>query len=162
MIWAPVVLIGIGILVWIISFGAEWMRPKSVQPAQFDWGPDVEVLSTDLDGAKVRYIKVGNGPSLFLFHTLRTQLEIFQNLIPLLKSSFTVYAFDYPGHGWSDLPNVNYHPDQFYSWVERFLDKIDVKEASVAGMSIGGTIVLELAARHNPRIKNAISINPYD
>ena len=110
----------------------------------------------------MRYVKVGSGPTLGLLHTLRTQLDIFQEVIPRLQSSFTVYALDYPGHGWSDLPRVDYHPEQVYGWVERFLEKADIREATLAGMSIGGTIALELAARDNPRVSRVVSINPFD
>jgi len=49
----------------------------------------------------VRYLKTGRGPNLVLFHTLRTQLDIYKKIIPKLAEQFTVDACDYPGHGWS-------------------------------------------------------------
>src|SRR5262249_53783945 len=45
-------------------------------------------------GTRLRYLKVGTGLSLLLLHTLRTQLDYFQRLIPKLTSHFTVYAVD--------------------------------------------------------------------
>ncbi len=57
---------------------------------------------------------------------------------------------------------MDYRPEHFYGWVEQFLEKADIRDATVAGMSIGGTIVLELAARNNPRISRVVSINPFD
>ena len=48
-------------------------------------------------GTRLRYLKVGTGPLLLLLHTLRTQLDYFQRLIPKLTSHFTVYAVDLPG-----------------------------------------------------------------
>jgi len=110
----------------------------------------------------VRYLKAGRGPNLVLFHTLRTQLEIFQRIIPKLVEHFTVYAVDYPGHGWSDIPKAEYAPEDFYQWTEKFLETVDIDDATVAGVSIGGTIALVLAARHNPRVSRVIAINPYD
>jgi hypothetical protein len=44
----------------------------------------------------IRHIKTGRGPNLVLLHTLRTQLDIFEKLMPLLAERFTVYALDYP------------------------------------------------------------------
>jgi pimeloyl-ACP methyl ester carboxylesterase len=159
---ALVIFVVVGVALWLISFAVEGLRTKPSEPEKFTWAPNLSIQHTDLDGVKVRYIKAGAGPDLVLFHTLRTQLDIYEKMIPELQKHFTVYAVDFPGHGWSDIPDVDYNPDQFYDWAEKFLDKIDVQNATIAGTSIGGTIVLELAARQNPRVAKVISINPYD
>jgi pimeloyl-ACP methyl ester carboxylesterase len=99
---------------------------------------------------------------LILLHTIRTQLDIYQKIIPELSKHFKVYALDYPGHGYSDIPEIEYSPELFIDAVDGFLDKLDIQHATVAGISIGGTISLVLAARNNPRIVRAIAINPYD
>lgn len=157
-----VIFVGIGIGLWLVSFAIEGLRSTPQQPDKLAWAEDIVPQRMDLDGVNVRYVKTGNGPNLVLLHTLRTQLDIFQGLIPELSKRYTVYAVDYPGHGWSDIPDAQYHPDDFYSWVEKFLTKADVQDATVAGISIGGTIALELAARKNPRVARVISINPFD
>ena len=113
-------------------------------------------------GNTIRYIKTGKGPNLLLLHTLRTQLDIFEKLVPLLSKSFTVYALDYPGHGFSDIPKTDYDPDLFVKTVEGFLDKLDLKDVTLAGISIGGVIPLIVAAKQNPRVVRVIAINPYD
>jgi hypothetical protein len=67
---------------------------------------DYVVLS---GGARVRYLRVGRGPPLVLMHTLRTQLDHFQLVIPQITDAFTVYAVDFPGMGWSDIvPGASY------------------------------------------------------
>jgi pimeloyl-ACP methyl ester carboxylesterase len=58
---------------------------------------------TRTDGSRIRYLKVGEGPPLVLLHTVRTQLDYFQLVIPRLWDSFTVHAVDLPGMGWSDI-----------------------------------------------------------
>ncbi len=162
LVQALVIFIVVAVALWLVSFAVEGMRTKPSEPDKLAWAPDLNIHHTDLDGVKVRYIKAGAGPNLVLFHTLRTQLDIYEKMMPELQKYFTVYAVDYPGHGWSDIPNVDYNPDQFYDWAEKFLDKIDVQDATLVGTSIGGTIVLELAARQNPRVAKVIAINPYD
>jgi pimeloyl-ACP methyl ester carboxylesterase len=42
------------------------------------------------------------------------------------------------------------------------LDHLNVPKAALAGISIGGTIALVLAARGHPRVASVIAINPYD
>jgi len=79
-----------------------------------------------------------------------------------LATRFRVIALDYPGHGYSDIPSASYSAEFFVTAVAKALDRLDVKEALVAGESIGGSIALLLAARHNPRVRRIVAINPYD
>jgi pimeloyl-ACP methyl ester carboxylesterase len=146
----------------LVSYVVEALRPKPTVPAKLSWEPDISIDYVDVNGIKLRYVTVGEGKPLVLLHTLRTQLDIFQKIIPELSKHFQVYAFDYPGHGWSDITGETLKPEVFYGAASGFLDALDINDAVVAGISIGGTIPLVMAARHNPRIKKVVSINPYD
>jgi pimeloyl-ACP methyl ester carboxylesterase len=158
----PLLIIGSLIFVVVLSFGVEALRRRPTAPATLYWAPEIPIQTTEIGGNAIRYIKTGTGPPLVLLHTLRTQLDIFEKLVPLLSKSFTVYALDYPGHGFSDIPKTDYGPELFVKTVEGFLDKLDLKNVTLAGISIGGVIPLIVAANHNPRIKRVIAINPYD
>ena len=144
------------------SYVVEALRSVPERPDKLAWAPDIAVQYVDIGGVKVRYIKTGAGPNLVLLHTLRTQLDIFQGLIPDLARRFTVHAYDYPGHGWSDVPEADYAPEDFYKWTAAFLDTLDIRQATVAGVSIGATIALVLAARQDPHISRVVAVNPYD
>jgi pimeloyl-ACP methyl ester carboxylesterase len=146
----------------LISYVVEALRRRPTAPARAPWGPGVSIEYANIGGIQVRYLKAGRGPNLVLLHTLRTQLDIFQKIIPKLAEQFTVFACDYPGHGWSDIPHAKYAPEDFYQWTEAFLETVDIDKACVVGLSIGGTIALVLAARQNPRVTRVIAINPYD
>jgi len=145
-----------------ISYIVEALRPAPKRPGQLDWAPDIQIQYLDLGDATVRYINTGAGPNLLLLHTLRTQLDLYEKIVADLARRFTVYAFDFPGHGWSDIPKAAYAPEDFYRWTAAFLDRLDLKQTTVVGTSIGGVIALLLAARGNPRIDRVISVNPYD
>ena len=145
-----------------VSYIVEALRSVPERPDNLAWAPEVPIHYVDIGGIKVRYIKMGSGPNLVLLHTLRTQLDIFQGMIPQLARRFTTYAYDYPGHGWSDIPDAGYAPEDFYKWTAAFLDKLDIRQATVVGVSIGATIALVLAARQNPRISRVIAVNSYD
>ena len=157
-------LIAIGILlaVFAASFVVEALRQRPAAPAKLYWAPDLPIHYTEIDGNRIRYIKTGSGPTLVLLHTLRTQLDIFEKVVPTLAKSFTIYAPDYPGHGFSDIPKADYAPELFVKAVEGFLDKLDLNDVTLAGISIGGVIPLIIAAKHNPRVTKVIAINPYD
>jgi pimeloyl-ACP methyl ester carboxylesterase len=145
-----------------ISYIAEMLRPAPKRPEKLASAPGIPIQYVDIGGVKVRYINTGAGANLVLLHTLRTQLDVFEKIIPELASRFTVYAYDYPGHGWSGIPKAAYSPDNFYKWTVAFLEKLDIRQAAVAGISIGGTVSLMLAACQNPRVTKVISVNPYD
>jgi pimeloyl-ACP methyl ester carboxylesterase len=159
---AVIVFLAVGIGVWLVSFLIEALRPKPNPPANLSWAPAIPIESVEVGGNKLRYIKTGKGPALVLLHTLRTQLDLFQKIVPELSKHFTVYAFDYPGHGYSDIPAGRYDAAFFTAAVEGFLDKLDLRDVTLAGVSIGGSLALLLAARHNPRVARVIAINPYD
>jgi pimeloyl-ACP methyl ester carboxylesterase len=138
------------------------LRPSPKTPAVLHWAPGIPIQYADVGSARLRFITTGAGPTLVLLHTLRTQLDLFEKVIPELAKHFTVYAVDYPGHGWSDVPKARYDAPFFAAAVEDFLDKLDLRNITLVGVSIGGVIPLIIAARHNARVTRVVSVNPYD
>jgi pimeloyl-ACP methyl ester carboxylesterase len=114
-------------------------------------------------GTRLRYLKVGTGPLLLLLHTLRTQLDYFQRLIPKLTSHFTVYAIDLPGLGWSEIsPGASYEEPAVRTAVVEFVEKLDLKDLTLAGESIGATLSLTTSTQLDWRVRNIIALNTYD
>lgn len=142
--------------------GEVLRRGAGPAAAALPWAPDLRARYATANGIRLRYVSAGSGPTVVLLHTLRTQLDMFQKVIPELASRFQVYALDYPGHGGSDAPNASYAADFFVACVADFLDVLDIQDAVLAGESIGGTIALLLAARHHPRVRGVLAVNPYD
>jgi pimeloyl-ACP methyl ester carboxylesterase len=147
---------------WLLSFVVEAARPAPAVPKSLPWAPGVAVHFADLGGYVVRYIRAGDGPALLLLHTLRTQLDLFEKVVPRLANYFTVYALDYPGHGYSDIPPGRYDAGFFVDSVEAFLKVLDLHDVTLTGVSIGGATALIVAGRGNPRVSRVIAINPYD
>lgn len=157
-----VVFIGALIGLWLISHIVEALRPVPRAPEVLRWAPDIPIGYIDVGGCRLRHIKVGRGPTLVLLHTLRTQLDLFEKIVLQLAEHFTVYALDYPGHGYSDIPQARYDADFFAHHVERFLDALDLRGVTLCGVSIGGAISLILAGRRHARVARVVAINPYD
>jgi pimeloyl-ACP methyl ester carboxylesterase len=159
---ALLIFIGVGVGGWLFSFVLEALRPVPRTPQKLRWASGIAIESVEIGGNALRYIKTGKGPNLVLLHTLRTQLDLFEKMIPELSRRFTVYALDYPGHGYSDIPKARYDAAFFTQAVEGFLDKLDLRDVTLAGVSIGGSIALIVASRRNPRVARVIAVNPYD
>jgi pimeloyl-ACP methyl ester carboxylesterase len=115
------------------------------------------------DGSRLRYLKVGSGPPLILLHTVRTQLDHFQLVIPGVVQSFTVYAIDFPGMGWSDItPDASYTEPALRASVVEVLRALDVRDAVLAGESMGATVALTASTELADRVRRVVAFNPYD
>ena len=114
------------------------------------------------NGMTVRYVSSGDGPPLVLLHTIRTQLDYFEKLAPELKSRHRVYALDLPGHGHSSLLPENYTEPLLRKAVGEFLTKLDLRDVTLVGESIGGVLALTVSVDQPDRVKRVVSLNPYD
>ncbi|MER8753280.1 alpha/beta hydrolase [Mesorhizobium sp. M1050] len=115
------------------------------------------------DTLTLRYEKTGNGPPLVLMHTIRTQLEYFRGLAPLLAESYTVYAIDLPGHGHSPIdPLAPFDEPYFRQGVIGFIEKLNLTDVTLVGESIGGALAFTVAAAIPQRVKRVFASNPYD
>lgn len=128
------------------------------------WSPDGEIAFLTLsDGTRLRYLRTGNGPTLVLLHTLRTQLDYFQRLIPQLTDRYTVYAPDLPGLGWSDIrAGASYEEPAVRKAIVEFVEALDLKDVTLVGESIGATISLTASTQLGPRIRQIVALNTYD
>ncbi len=118
---------------------------------------------TRSDGSRLRYFTAGSGPALVLMHTIRTQLDYFHRVIPQLWDSFTVYALDLPGMGWSDIvPGARYEEHDLRAAVVEFVTDLDLHDVTLAGESLGGALALHAAVDLKGRVARVVAFNTYD
>jgi pimeloyl-ACP methyl ester carboxylesterase len=115
------------------------------------------------DGSRLRYFTAGTGPPLVLLHTVRTQLDYFQRVVPALWDDFTVYALDLPGMGWSDVvPGARYAEAELRGAVVEFIGSLGLRDVTLAGESMGGALALLASIELTDRVSSVIAFNPYD
>ena len=100
-----------------------------------------------LASGTVNAAQSGQGPALFLFHSLLSDRASFDAIVPKLSQSFRVIVPELPGFGGSqavggDLAAV---ADRMAEAVE---DAADGAEATVLGNGYGGFVALQMAIRH--------------
>jgi pimeloyl-ACP methyl ester carboxylesterase len=115
------------------------------------------------DGSRLRYYTAGTGPPLVLTHTVRTQLDYFQRVIPLLWDHYTVYALDLPGMGWSDIvPGARYDEPELRAAVVEFVSGLDLHGVTLAGESLGAALALSASIDLKDRVSRVVAFNSYD
>ena len=81
----------------------------------------VEEKFLDIDGNKIRYLESGNSEkTLVLIHGLGASAERWDQVIPLFADEFRVIVPDLIGFGYSDKPLVDYTPEFFSEFLEKF------------------------------------------
>ena len=115
------------------------------------------------DGSRLRYYAAGTGPPLVLLHTVRTQLDYFQRVIPLLWDHYTVYALDLPGMGWSDIvPGASYEEPELRAAVVEFVSGLNLQGITLAGESLGAALALSASIDLKGRVNRVVAFNSYD
>ncbi|MEP5731884.1 MAG: alpha/beta hydrolase [Sulfitobacter sp.] len=106
---------------------------------------------TQVDGVKVHYKIIGNGPDLVMLHGASGNLnDLTLSFAARLSDRYRVILFDRPGLGWSGrLPghggawnNAEESPQEQAAFLQRAADQIGVKNPIVLGHSFGGIVAL--------------------
>jgi pimeloyl-ACP methyl ester carboxylesterase len=101
-------------------------------------------------------------PVLLLLHGFPTSSNMFRNLIPRLAGSFRVIAPDYPGYGFSSMPDRKdfaYTFENLTNIVEQLTLKLELDAYSLYVMDYGAPIGYRLALRHPEKITGLIVQN---
>ncbi|HEX2466912.1 MAG TPA: alpha/beta hydrolase [Solirubrobacterales bacterium] len=140
------------------------MRDEAAHDYTETWCKSREIRYAELSGgARVRYLRVGSGPPLVLMHTVRTQLDHFQRVVPLITDAYTVYAIDFPGMGWSDIvPGASYEEPALRAAIVRVVEDLDLTELTLAGESMGATLSLTASVDLGERVRRIVAFNTYD
>ena len=115
----------------------------------------------EIDGHRIRYLESGSSKNtLVLIHGLGASAERWDQVIPLFEDNFRVIVPDLIGFGYSDKPTVDYTPDFFSDFLEKFFSAAKITRPNVIGSSLGGQISAEYAASHSDDLEKLILVSP--
>jgi 3-oxoadipate enol-lactonase len=100
-----------------------------------------------LANGTVNAMQSGNGPALFLLHSLLSDRASFDAVMPELSRSFRVIVPELPGFGGS-RPTSGGLAAVADRMAEAVKDAVDGGEAIVLGNGYGGFVALQMAVRH--------------
>lgn len=109
----------------------------------------------------IAYIDEGNSENVLLFiHGLGSYLKAWDRNIPELKNHFRCIALDLPGYGKS---SKHIHSGKVSFYVEilnAFISKLNLKNLSLVGHSMGGQIALAYVIKNSDQIVKLILAAP--
>jgi 3-oxoadipate enol-lactonase len=94
----------------------------------------------------------GDGPVIVLVHAFPLDSGMFDRLVPRLTGHARVVTVDLPGLGGSHVPATEPSLDDVAGRLLRVLDDLEVERAVVLGVSTGGHVALQTAARAPERV----------
>ena len=123
----------------------------------------IESRNIEVDSYRMHYLAMGptNGSPVLLVHGLGGRAEDWWNVAPALaKGGFRVYMPDLIGFGRSQQPaDFSYSVRDQASVVVDFMNALGVKQADIAGWSMGGWIVQLIASQHPDHVRRLIIID---
>lgn len=102
----------------------------------------------------------GDGPVVLLIHGLAASIEIWGRVIPRLAKSCRVLAFDLPGYGEADRPDVAYDAPFFVAQLNAIMDAFSIQRAHLIGSSLGASLIVRFAEHNLDRIETAVLAAP--
>ena len=116
---------------------------------------------TSSDGARIAYASVGEGPPLVKAPNWMTHLEyelespVWRHWFEALSGSHTIIRFDQRGCGLSDR-DVDISFDAWVADLEAVVEAAGLVRFPLLGISQGGAVAIEYAARHPERVSRLV------
>ena len=113
-------------------------------------------------GTMTRLIEVGrgDGPPLVLLHGVLSNGASWAPVIPRLAARRRVAAPDMPLHGKTlTPPTFDMGPQGMAGWVGALMDAMGAPVADLCGLSMGGAVAADFAARHPARVRRLVLVD---
>ncbi len=122
-----------------------------------EYGMDKFVV---VGGYNVHYVEAGEGEPIFLISGAFSTYRQWNRMIPYLSEKYKLFCIDYLGSGDSDKPvsGFGYTIEEQADLVIKMMEILEIPKAHFLGVSYGGAIALNLAARYPQKVDKIISI----
>ena len=107
-----------------------------------------------VNGITLHIEQVGNSDELPLvfINSLGTDFRIWNDVIPAFVDNYQVVRYDKRGHGLSDAPTPPYTIRNHSDDLAGILDNLQLNNAVLIGVSVGGMIGMDYATQHPERV----------
>ncbi|MFC7535879.1 alpha/beta fold hydrolase [Sphingomonas sp. GCM10030256] len=111
----------------------------------------------DIGSGNIGFVEAGGGPAtpMILLHGVGSDKTVWHPQLEYFAASRRTIAFDYPGYGQSDpIPGAD--GETFARAILAAMTALEVEEAHICGLSLGGVIAISMHAHSPQRCKSLI------
>ncbi len=113
-----------------------------------------------VDGMEIHYRTSGKGDPILLLHDAQSSLHTWAGWTNKLSEKQQVVCVDLPGFGLSaPHPQGSYSAFMYASFLDSFLQKLNLKKVSIAGCGLGAQIAWQFAAESPQRVDKLILLD---
>ena len=112
-----------------------------------------------VNGIRMHYVKMGEGPLLILLHGWPETWYEWRNVIPGLSSEFTVIAPDLRGLGLSEKTETGYDKHTIANDVAALINHLGKRPAIVVGHDMGGKVAYVLSLLYPELVNKLILVD---
>ena len=94
-----------------------------------------------------------DAPALVFSNSLGSDHRIWEAVLPYFRDKFRIIRYDQRGHGLSDATPAPYAIRELVDDLAGLLDRLNIDNACVCGLSVGGMIAQGLAANYPRRVR---------
>jgi pimeloyl-ACP methyl ester carboxylesterase len=147
------------VLLLPVLFNSNFSRSQSRQDTSAEDRISSQVIKLQ-NGITLNYAVQGNpdGPVIVLLHGAGDSWHSFARVLPLLPSSYRVYAITMRGHGLSDHPPVGYSRADFAGDILEFIEQLHIRHATLVGHSLGSFVAQKVAEQDNGHLDRLVLI----
>jgi non-heme chloroperoxidase len=150
-----VTLLGLGAAVAGAAYVARRRGDEGPPLATVDGGDRTKVETTD--GAVLDVHVAGDGPAVVLPHCWTGTMEVWAPVAAqLVASGHRVIRYDQRGHGASTAGADGFAIERFGDDLREVLEALDVRDAVIAGHSLGGMTAQSFAIRHPDVVRERV------
>jgi len=138
------------------------LKQKNIHTIRLNEIDDFPVTfkTIEIEDNRMNYIDEGEGDILLMIHGNPTWSYLYRHFIKDLKSNYRCIAIDLLGYGLSDKPpNGDYRMEAHIRRLEKFVEKLNLKDITLICQDWGGIIGLSYAARNKERFSRLIPMN---
>jgi len=113
-----------------------------------------------VQGYNLHYIEAGEGQPILLIPGAFSTYRHWNRIIPYLSTRYKLLCVDYLGVGDSDKPRsgFGYTIEEQTDLIVKMIEALQISKVRIFGVSYGGAIALNLAARYPEKVDMIISI----
>jgi pimeloyl-ACP methyl ester carboxylesterase len=113
-----------------------------------------------IQGYNIHYVEAGEGEPILLIPGAFSTYRHWNRMIPYLSKHYKVFCIDYLGIGDSDKPRsgFKYTIEEQADLIAKMIETLQISKVHILGVSYGGAIALNLAARYPERVGKIVSI----